>query len=155
VEQLTVIVDNNENLALFEIANQLLNLKSFFEAKAQYISYSALNNVYGRRAFEDYKNTLRFIISHELAHIYLKSKETTKMEQLCDCYGLALLKSSSLSNLGIFETLLIKSIEEGATRFWKPGLKNEELLERFNFLKKYKEPNQILDSNLCDSLFVK
>ena len=80
------------------------------------------------------KSTLQFFIAHELAHIYLKKIFVLNQvtEEMCDCFGMA---STDNKELGLFEDLLIRSLEENQTQIWGE-INEKEVSQRIIALRK-------------------
>ena len=143
-----------EKFDLFKLAYEQNNIKEFFEAKSSYISAKAIDNIYNERVYSDYNQTIKFIVAHEIAHIYLKNIKARDKESLCDCYAVYHLKKENKDlDTGVFETLLVKAVHENALRFLGEGTSGEDIISRQQFIEKYKANDLRMSINTCDSLF--
>lgn len=143
-----------EKFDLFSLAYNQDNLKDFFENKGKYISAEAIDNIYNERVYNDYTNTIKFVTGHEIAHIYLKDIKARDKESLCDCYAIYHLKKENKHiETGVFETLLVKSVNENAVRFWGDRTNSSDILKRYDFIKNYTRMDKKLSLSTCDALF--
>lgn len=121
-------------LKLVERTRDKEELSKFFRGKGS-ATVSEIDNAYFSNFVELFSKNIQFIFSHELAHFYIYSTDERMKEIDCDKEALSLLEQNFENyDLGIFKTLLIKSIERGELDYWGNAIRKDWLIERYYLL---------------------
>jgi predicted Zn-dependent protease with MMP-like domain len=97
---------------------------------------SQIDDAYFSNFVELFSRNIQFVLGHELAHFYVLSTDTRIKEIDCDREAIRLLSNNFKSyDLGVFETLLIKSIQGNDLDFWGNAIRQDWLIERYTLLK--------------------
>jgi hypothetical protein len=119
-----------------ERAGKKTGVLHFFSGKHE-MSAIQIDDRYFQRFIDSFSTNLFFVISHELSHIYLTNfSSTSDVEMACDTYAAYFCISYFKTlNLGVFQSLVIKSIESDELNFWGFGIDSKSLENRFDNLK--------------------
>jgi hypothetical protein len=146
--------------ALFNISYYQVTLFSLAESKAKSLnsirgfihgktkaSAKQIDSAYYNNFVEIFSRNIQFVLGHELAHIYLKELNGQRLEKQCDCFAANfLIETFEFLELGVFETLLVNSIESKDTKYWGKLIDEKSLEERYKILvpfAKIKSPNKL------------
>ncbi len=136
---------------LFKLAEEMNEggdgLDTFFGGKTG-ASVKQIDSAYFSNFVESFSRNIFFVIGHELAHIYLTGTTITcDIETACDSYSayFYLLHFSELE-LGLFESLLIKSMASNELDFWGNAINKVALQDRYNNLVTLRQTRDILKS---------
>lgn len=78
----------------------------------------------------DFIRSFQFVFLHEIGHYVLKKNHSVAGEIACDCYAHKNMPDEWWAGLGIFETLLVNSVENNYYHLWGQGSDQRNILLR-------------------------
>jgi len=114
-------------------------VRTFIGGKGSNSSPITIDSAYFQNFVNRFSWNLQFVLSHELAHIYLKESNAVKLEFECDCSAYFWIRKAYQEwSLGVFDSLIVASIRNGEAFVWdiKDGRSH---IDRFDVLMRLKE----------------
>lgn len=132
-------------------------LVSYFDAKVSNgDEFELIRENYSDVFINSFVSNFLFVLGHELAHFYVEnSKDLKSLELTCDCYAAkGFVNYFGFLELGVFESMLITSIEEDSAFFWGNLFKQtkEELINRSKILNGQIDGKLSFNHSVCSEI---
>jgi len=125
------------------------DLEAYFRGKSS-SSVRKIDQFYFEHFVDDFSKNLFFVLGHELAHVYLSQQKGIKnLESACDNYAAYYyIKHFGKLDAGIFDTMLIKSIQSHELDFWGKNINKAALLARYQNLQNIQKSGKMSDADM-------